>query len=43
MGYESMKAAFAILEGKSVEKEKVVDTFLIDKSNVEEYGTDGWQ
>lgn len=37
MGYESMKAAFAILEGKSVEKEKVVDTFLIDKSNVEEY------
>ena len=29
--------------GKEIEKEIVVDTFLITADNVEEYGTDGWQ
>ena len=43
LGYTSMMAAFDFLEGKTLEKEVVVDTFLISKDNVEEYGTDGWQ
>lgn len=43
LGYESMMSAFSVLEGKKLEKDVVVDTFLIDKSNVEKYGTDGWQ
>ena len=43
MGYKSMMAAFDFLEGKALEKEVVVDTFLITKENVDEYGTDKWQ
>jgi len=30
-------------EGKSVDKEYPVDTFLITSDNVKDYGTDGWQ
>ncbi|MFT3984122.1 MAG: substrate-binding domain-containing protein [Lachnospiraceae bacterium] len=43
LGYDSMMAAFDFLEGKTLEKEVVVDTFLISADNVDEYGTDGWQ
>lgn len=43
MGYKSMMAAFDYLEGKELEPEVVVDTFLIDINNVDEYGTDKWQ
>ena len=43
LGYESMMAAFDVLEGKSIEPEIVVDTFLITADNVDEFGTDGWQ
>ena len=31
------------VEGKSVDKEYPVDTFLITSDNVKDYGTDGWQ
>ena len=31
------------VEGKTVEKEYPVDTFLITADNVNDYGTDGWQ
>lgn len=43
LGYESMMAAFDVLEGKEIEPEIVVDTFLITAENVAEFGTDGWQ
>lgn len=43
LGYDSMMAAFDVLEGKEIEKEIVVDTFLITAENVAEFGTDGWQ
>ena len=43
LGYESMMSALDVLAGKEIEKEIVVDTFLITVDNVEEYGTDGWQ
>ena len=43
LGYDSMMAAFDTLDGKEVEKEIVVDTFLITAENVAEFGTDGWQ
>ena len=41
--YDSMMAAFDVLEGKEIDKEIVVDTFLITAENVAEFGTDGWQ
>lgn len=43
IGVECVKAAGAILKGEKVEKEIQVPTFLIDKDNVDKYGTDGWQ
>lgn len=43
LGYLSMMAAYEVLTGGSVEAEVVVPTFLIDATNVDEYGTDGWQ
>lgn len=43
LGYQSMMSAFTFLEGGKLEKDVVVDTFLIDKNNVDKYGTDGWQ
>ncbi len=43
IGKETIKAAYELLSEKEVEKNIVVDTFLITKKNVEEYGTDGWQ
>ena len=43
IGKESIKAAYTLLEGGTVEKSIVVDTFLITKDNVDQYGTDGWQ
>ena len=42
LGYESMMSALDVLAGKEIEKEIVVDTFLITADNVEDYGTDGW-
>lgn len=39
----SMNECAGVLAGKEIEKEIVVDTFLITADNVEEYGTDGWQ
>lgn len=43
LGYNSMMCALDVLQGKEIEKEIVVDTFLITAENVDEYGTDGWQ
>ena len=43
LGYDSMMAAFDVLEGKEIDKEIVVDTFLITAENVDEFGTDGCQ
>ena len=40
LGYDSMMAAFDVLEGKEIDKEIVVDTFLITDENVAEFGTD---
>lgn len=43
LGYESMMAAYKVLQGEEIEKEIVVDTFLITAENVADFGTDGWQ
>lgn len=43
LGYDSMAAAFNVLQGNEVDKKIVVDTFLISADNVDEFGTDGWQ
>ena len=43
LGKLSMETALKVLAGETVEKNIVVDTFLITKDNVDEYGFDGWQ
>lgn len=43
IGKEAAEIGIAILEGENFETETYEDTFLIDKGNVEMYGTDGWQ
>ncbi len=43
IGVECVKAARAIMAGEKVAKEIKVATFLIDASNVDKYGVDGWQ
>ena len=43
IGKKAAQAALDVLDGKTIDKNIVVDTFLVDKDNVDEYGTDGWQ
>lgn len=43
MGKTAVKVASAILDGGVYEKETYIETFFINKDNVEMYGTDGWQ
>lgn len=43
MGKTAVKTAAAILENSAYEPETYVETFFIDKDNVDMYGTDGWQ
>lgn len=43
IGKQASKAAYDILNGKWVEKLILVPIVLIDQSNVDEFGTDGWQ
>lgn len=42
-GKIAVKTAEAILDGGSYEEECYVETFFINRENVEMYGTDGWQ
>lgn len=43
IGKQSAETALKVLAGETVEKNIVVDTFIINSENVDEYGTDGWQ
>lgn len=43
MGKTAVRTALALLDGGAYEKEVRVDTFFIDRDNLEMYGTDGWQ
>jgi ribose transport system substrate-binding protein len=43
IGEESVKLAYHILKGEPYEKRVPVKTFMINKDNVAEFGTDGWQ
>lgn len=43
IGKQCVEAANKIMAGEKVDKEIKVDTFLITKENVKDYGTDGWQ
>jgi len=42
-GKIAVKTADAILDDGSYEEEVLIETFFINKENVEIYGTDGWQ
>lgn len=43
IGKKAVETAMAILDGGAYEEEVSVETFLINRENVEMYGTDGWQ
>ena len=43
MGKDAVKIVLAVLNGEEHKSEVYEDTFLIDKENIELYGTDGWQ
>lgn len=43
IGKDAAKAAMQLINGETPEKNIVVDTMLITKDNVAQYGTDGWQ
>ncbi|SKA79185.1 monosaccharide ABC transporter substrate-binding protein, CUT2 family [Clostridium sp. USBA 49] len=43
IGVKSVEVGYKILKGESFEKRIPVETFLINKDNVSQYGTDGWQ
>lgn len=43
IGRKAAQAALDVIGGKTIEKQIVVDTFLITKDDVDKYGTDGWQ
>jgi ribose transport system substrate-binding protein len=43
IGRKAANAAYAVLKGEPVEKTILVPITLIDKSNVDKFGTDGWQ
>ncbi len=40
---KSVEIMYNLMEGKPVDERYPVETFLITKDNVAEYGTDGWQ
>jgi len=43
IGKSCVEVAYKILKGETVDKQIKVPTFLIDASNVDQYGIDGWQ
>jgi ribose transport system substrate-binding protein len=43
IGEKSVEVAYKVLKGEKVDKRYPVKTFLINKDNVNQYGTDGWQ
>lgn len=43
IGKESVEIAYKILKKETYQKDNPVKTFLINKDNVKQYGTDGWQ
>ncbi|MDD3840475.1 MAG: sugar ABC transporter substrate-binding protein [Clostridia bacterium] len=43
IGVQSVEVAYQILNGEPYEERTPVETFMINKDNVSEYGTDGWQ
>ena len=43
IGKKAVETAMAKLDGGAYEEEVSVETFLINRENVEMYGTDGWQ
>ena len=43
MGKTAVKTAVSLLDGGAYEEEVSVETFFINRDNLEMYGTDGWQ
>lgn len=43
MGKAAVSTAAAVLDGEDFEKEVYVETFFINRDNLNIYGTDGWQ
>ncbi|MDR4890071.1 sugar ABC transporter substrate-binding protein [Fredinandcohnia sp. QZ13] len=43
IGQISVDVAYKVLKGEKFEQRTPVETFIINKDNVDKYGTDGWQ
>ena len=43
MGKTAVRTAVSLLDGGAYEEEVSVETFFINRDNLEMYGTDGWQ
>ena len=43
IGKKASEVAISILDGDDYEKETYEEVFMINKDNVDMYGTDGWQ
>lgn len=43
IGKKAVETAIALLDGGAYDEEASIETFLINRENVEMYGTDGWQ
>jgi ribose transport system substrate-binding protein len=43
IGRTAADVAYRVLAGEKVQRTVLVPVFLIDASNVERYGTEGWQ
>lgn len=43
LGQKAAETALKLIEGEEVEKEVYEEVFMINKENVDMYGTDGWQ
>ena len=43
MGKQASLTAVQVLNGEEYEKEVYEDVFMINRDNVDMYGTDGWQ
>ena len=43
MGKTAVKTASVLLENGAYESDTYVETFFIDRENIDMYGTDGWQ
>ena len=43
IGDKAVEAAYALLDGKKIDKEQVIPVHIINTDNIDEYDLGGWQ